>query len=62
MAPQYQEGFDLYIYSYMQEDGNADQDLTEINSLNRHNGMQPIRGVSEMRGNTDVADHEEGAL
>jgi copper chaperone NosL len=50
-APQYQEGLDLYIYSYTLEGGNAGGDLSEINSLNRYIGMQPIRAkdFTEMR-------------
>ncbi len=42
VAPQYQEGLDLYIYSYKLEAGNEGQDLTEINNLNHYIGMQPI--------------------
>jgi hypothetical protein len=42
VAPQYQEGLDLYIHSYKLEAGNEGQDLTEINNLNHYIGMQPI--------------------
>jgi hypothetical protein len=42
VAPQYQEGLDLYIHSYKLEAGNDGQDLTEINNLNHYIGMQPI--------------------
>ena len=51
VAPQYQEGLDLYIYSYTLEGGNQGEDLAEINDLNRYIGMQPIRvaDFTEMR-------------
>jgi hypothetical protein len=42
VAPQYQEGLDLYIHSYKLEAGNEGQDLTEINNLNHYIGMAPI--------------------
>jgi len=42
VAPQYQEGLDLYIYSHKLVGGNDGQDLTEINNLNHYIGMQPI--------------------
>jgi len=42
VAPQYQEGLDLYIHSYKLEAGNEGQDLKEINSLNHYIGMAPI--------------------
>jgi len=42
VAPQYQEGLDLYIYSYKLVGGNEGQDLTEINNLNHYIGMAPI--------------------
>ena len=42
VAPQYQEGLDLYIYSHKLEAGNEGQDLKEINSLNHYIGMAPI--------------------
>lgn len=51
VAPQYQEGLDLYIYSHMLEAGNEGQDLKEINTLNHYIGMQPIEeeDFAEMR-------------
>jgi hypothetical protein len=42
VAPQYQEGLDLYIHSHKLVGGNDGQDLTEINNLNHYIGMQPI--------------------
>ncbi len=42
VAPQYQEGLDLYIHSYKLEAGNEGQDLKEINNLNHYIGMAPI--------------------
>src|SRR6056297_2876395 len=42
VAPQYQEGLDLYIHSHKLEAGNEGQDLTEINNLNHYIGMAPI--------------------
>jgi hypothetical protein len=42
VAPQYQEGLDMYIYSHKLVGGNEGQDLTEINNLNHYIGMQPI--------------------
>lgn len=42
VAPQYQEGLDLYIYSHKLEAGNEGQDLKEINTLNHYIGMAPI--------------------
>jgi hypothetical protein len=42
VAPQYQEGLDLYIHSYKLVGGNEGQDLTEINNLNHYIGMAPI--------------------
>jgi copper chaperone NosL len=42
VAPQYQEGLDLYIYSHKLEAGNDGQDLKEINNLNHYIGMAPI--------------------
>ena len=42
VAPQYQEGLDLYIHSHKLEAGNDGQDLTEINNLNHYIGMAPI--------------------
>lgn len=51
VAPQYQEGLDMYIYSYKLEAGNEGQDLKEINNLNHYIGMQPIEeeDFAEMR-------------
>lgn len=51
IAPQYQEGLDLYIYSHKLVSGGDDQSLTEINNLNEYIGMQPIEeeDFSEMR-------------
>ncbi len=42
VAPQYQEGLNLYIYSHKLEAGNEGQDLKEINNLNHYIGMAPI--------------------
>jgi copper chaperone NosL len=42
VAPQYQEGLDMYIYSHKLEAGNEGQDLKEINNLNHYIGMAPI--------------------
>ncbi|MFO8099180.1 MAG: hypothetical protein R6T83_06090 [Salinibacter sp.] len=42
VAPQYQEGLDLYIHSHKLEAGNEGQDLKEINNLNHYIGMAPI--------------------
>jgi hypothetical protein len=42
VAPQYQEGLDLYIHSYKLVGGNDGQDLKEINNLNHYIGMAPI--------------------
>ncbi|MFB6098079.1 MAG: hypothetical protein ABEK84_03010 [Salinibacter sp.] len=51
VAPQYQEGLDLYIYSHKLQGGNGGEDISEINSLNRYIGMRPIREAdfTEMR-------------
>lgn len=51
VAPQYQEGLDLYIYSHKLEAGNEGQDLKEINNLNHYIGMAPIaeEDFAEMR-------------
>jgi hypothetical protein len=51
VAPQYQEGLDLYIYSHKLEAGNEGQDLKEINNLNHYIGMAPIQeeDFAEMR-------------
>lgn len=43
IAPQYQDGLELTIYSHKLEAGNDGQDLDEINTLNHYIGMQPIR-------------------
>lgn len=43
VAPQYQEGLDMYIYSHKLVGGNEGQDISEINTLNHYIGMQPIR-------------------
>lgn len=43
VAPQYQEGLDLYIHSYKLEAGNDGQDLKETNNLNHYIGMAPIK-------------------
>jgi hypothetical protein len=43
VAPQYQEGLDMYIYSHQLVGGNDGQDLTEINNLNHYIGMKPLR-------------------
>jgi len=42
VAPQYQEGLDLYIHSHKLEAGNEGQDLKEINNLNHYIGMASI--------------------
>lgn len=42
LAPQYQEGLELFIYSHQIEAGNNGQDLVEINGLNHYIGMKPI--------------------
>lgn len=42
VAPQYQEGLELNIYSYKLVAGNNGQDLFEINNLNHYIGMKPI--------------------
>lgn len=51
VAPQYQEGLDMYIYSYKLEGGNEGQDIKEINTLNHYIGMQPLQeeDFTEMR-------------
>ncbi|WP_022834635.1 hypothetical protein [Salisaeta longa] len=43
VAPQYQEGLDMYIYSHKLVGGNEGQDITEINGLNHYIGMQAIQ-------------------
>jgi hypothetical protein len=42
VAPQYQEGLTLDMYSYKIVAGNGGQDLPEINTLNHYIGMKPI--------------------
>lgn len=51
VAPQYQEGLDMYIYSHKLEGGNEGQDIKEINTLNHYIGMQPLaeEDFTEMR-------------
>ena len=51
VAPQYQEGLSLSIYSYKLIAGNNGQDLFEINNLNHYIGMKPIEAADfiEMR-------------
>ncbi len=43
VAPQYEEGLDLNIYSYRIVGGNNGQDLKEINTLNHYIGMKPLQ-------------------
>ena len=42
VAPQYQEGLALYIYTHKLVGGNHGQDLPEINMLNHYIGMKPL--------------------
>ena len=42
IAPQYQEGLTLEMYSHKITAGNGGQDLPEINTLNHYIGMKPI--------------------
>ncbi|MEO5819712.1 MAG: hypothetical protein ABIT71_04350 [Vicinamibacteraceae bacterium] len=42
VAPQYQEGLTLEMYTHKIEAGNGGQDLFEINTLNHYIGMKPI--------------------
>ena len=42
VAPQYQEGLRLDMYSHKIAAGNGGQDLAEINTLNHYIGMKPI--------------------
>lgn len=51
IAPQYEEGLDMYIYSYEIEGGNGGQDLIEIDMLNHYIGMKTISktGFIEMQ-------------
>lgn len=43
VAPQYEEGLDINIYSYRIVGGNNGQDLKEINTLNHYIGMKPLQ-------------------
>mgnify|MGYP006436978495 CR=1 FL=1 len=43
IAPQYEEGLRVSIYSYKLEGGNGGQDLVEINNLNHYIGMRPLK-------------------
>lgn len=44
VAPQYQDGLNLYIYAYkIQAGGLNGNDLNEINSMNHYIGMKPIQ-------------------
>ncbi len=51
VAPQYQEGLSLHIYTYKLIAGNNGQDLNEINNLNHYIGMKAIEQADfiEMR-------------
>jgi copper chaperone NosL len=51
VAPQYQEGLTLEMYSHKIAAGNGGQDLHEINTLNHYIGMKPIvqADFAEMR-------------
>jgi hypothetical protein len=51
VAPQYQEGLSLHIYTYKLIAGNNGQDLHEINNLNHYIGMKAIEQADfiEMR-------------
>ncbi len=51
VAPQYQGGLDMYIYSHKLEGGNEGQDIKEINTLNHYIGMRPLQeeDFTEMR-------------
>lgn len=42
VAPQYQEGLEMIIYSYKFEGGHDGQDLKEINMLNHYIGMKTV--------------------
>src|SRR5688572_16599861 len=42
VAPQYQEGLTLEMYTHKIAAGNGGQDLAEINTLNHYIGMKPI--------------------
>jgi len=43
VAPQYQEGLRLTIYTHQLQGGNDGQDLVEINNLNHYIGMRPLQ-------------------
>lgn len=43
VAPQYEEGLRVSIYSYKLVGGNNGQDLVEINNLNHYIGMRPLQ-------------------
>jgi hypothetical protein len=51
VAPQYQEGLTLEMYTHRIAAGNGGQDLAEINTLNHYIGMKPIvqADFAEMR-------------
>jgi hypothetical protein len=51
VAPQYQEGLTLEMYTYQIAAGHDGQDLAEINTLNHYIGMKPIvqSDFAEMR-------------
>lgn len=52
IAPQYQEGLNLFIYAYKMVGGGLDgQHLQEINNLNHYIGMRPLKEADfiEMR-------------
>jgi len=42
VAPQYQEGLRIEIYSHKLVGGNDGQDLVEVNGLNHYIGMKPL--------------------
>jgi hypothetical protein len=42
VAPQYEEGLSLHIYTHKLVGGNHGQDLYEINMLNHYIGMKPL--------------------
>lgn len=42
VAPQYQEGLSLHIYTHQLVGGNSGQDLHEINTLNHYIGMKHL--------------------
>jgi hypothetical protein len=42
VAPQYQEGLRIEIYSHKLVGGNNGQDLVEVNGLNHYIGMKPL--------------------